>query len=129
MRFVAHLLMVVLLVTGCASTSPNGGPRPPRANTNVLTLDQLKATNSSILWDAITKLRPEWLNTRGPSSVTDPTPTMASVFMNNSNLGRIESLKDINVLDVMEVRFWPAAQASARFGQGHPRGVIELIRK
>ena len=95
----------------------------------MLSAEQLAGTNSSNLFDAIFKLRPDWLNSRGPTSVTDPTPTLASVFMGGSNLGRIDYLRQVGILDVSEVRFWDAARASARFGQGHPRGVIELIRK
>jgi hypothetical protein len=35
----------------------------------------------------------------------------------------------MHVLDVSEVRFWDAGQATVRFGNGHPRGVIELMRR
>jgi hypothetical protein len=44
-------------------------------------------------------------------------------------LGHTEYLKEIRVLDVTEVKYWDAGSASARFGVGHPRGVIELTRK
>lgn len=127
MRRIAATLLVVGLLSACAGTSTTAGAR--RNNSNVLTAEQLSGTNSSNLFDAITKLRPEWLTTRGPSSVTDPTPTLASVYMGGSNLGKIDALRQVGILDVSEVRFWEAARASARFGQGHPRGVIELIRK
>ncbi|HSL71849.1 MAG TPA: hypothetical protein VK864_16495, partial [Longimicrobiales bacterium] len=85
--------------------------------------------NSANLYDAVEKLRPEWLTSRGPTSVTDPTPTMASVYMNGQQLGKAEYLRDVLVADVTEVRFWPAGQAAAKFGMGHPRGVIELTRR
>jgi hypothetical protein len=48
--------------------------------------------------------------------------------MNGSMLGKGDYLKQVSLLDVSEVRYWDAAQASARFGMGHPRGVIEIIR-
>jgi hypothetical protein len=35
----------------------------------------------------------------------------------------------MRVIDVTEVRYWTAGQASARFGMGHPRGVIEITRR
>jgi hypothetical protein len=54
---------------------------------------------------------------------------LANVFMNGQLLGTAEYLRDVRVSDVTEVRFWPAGQAAARFGMGHPRGVIELTRK
>jgi len=87
------------------------------------------ATDSDNLFDAINKLRPEWLTSRGPVSATDPTPTQPSVFMNGQMLGRLDSLRELQLLDVSEVRYWSAAQASARFGMGHSRGVIEVSRQ
>jgi len=44
-------------------------------------------------------------------------------------LGKADALRQLVILDVAEVRYWDAAQASARFGMGHPRGVLEIIRK
>jgi hypothetical protein len=94
-----------------------------------LTRTQLASANSDNLFDAIAKLRPEWLSSRGPTSVTDATPTSVSVFMNGNMLGKADYLKQVALLDVTEVRYWDSGQASARFGMGHPRGVIEIIRR
>jgi hypothetical protein len=43
----------------------------------------------------------------------------------SSLLGKVEYLRQMRVLDVTEVRYWDPGQAWARFGMGHPRGVIE----
>jgi len=115
-----------LLASCAASATSHGGERASR---NVLTYAQLAATNSDNLYDAIAKLRPEWVTSRGPTSITDETPTAASVYMAGTRLGRADYLREMRVLDVSEVRYWDAGQASARFGMGHPRGVIELTRR
>lgn len=94
-----------------------------------LTQEELAATNSGNLFDAIEKLRPEWLTSRGPTSVSDATLTSAHVYMNGSFLGDVDYLRQVQWTDVSSVRYWDAGPASARFGMGHPRGVIELIRK
>ena len=75
------------------------------------------------------KLRPEWLSSRGPTSVSDATPSSVSVFMDGSMLGKADYLKQLYVVDVAEVRYWDPGRASARFGMGHPRGVLEILRK
>jgi hypothetical protein len=49
--------------------------------------------------------------------------------MGGTMLGKAEALRDVPVIDVAEVRYWDAGQAAARFGMGHPRGVIEITRK
>jgi hypothetical protein len=122
-----------LLCAGCARNTAGGGAAAPPASSrnagNALTQQQLAATNAANLYEAIQKLRPEWLTTRGATSVTDATPTTANVYMNGTMLGPVDYLREVHVLDVSEVRYWDAGQASARFGMGHPRGVIELTRK
>ena len=115
------------LLLACASGTTNTGTNRP--SRNVLTQAQLSATNYQNLYEAIEKLRPDWLSSRGPTSVTDATPSLPSVFMNGTLLGKSETLRNMGVTDVTEVRYWEAGPASARFGMGHPRGVIELTRR
>src|SRR5262245_53243414 len=129
-RVVTSIAMAFAL--GCASanaTANTQGSRASQANSNTLSQDQLARTNADYLYDAIVKLRPSWLTSRGPTSVTDATPTSVSVFVGGSLLGKAEALKEVRTLDVSEVKYWDAASASARFGMGHPRGVIEITRK
>jgi len=125
LAFVA--LVVTCLLAGCAgaTTQSRGG----QDRSAVLTSEELAKTNSDNLYDAIAKLRPEWLTSRGPTSATDMTPTSVDVYMNGTQLGDAGYLRQMRILDVSEVRYWDAGQASARFGMGHPRGVIELTRK
>jgi hypothetical protein len=120
-------MLTMSSVVGCANAASLGqtGPR----NGNQLTRAQLASANTDNLYDAIAKLRPEWLTSRGPTSATDATPTSVDVFMNGTLLGKADYLRDIHLLDVSEVRYWDAGQASARFGMGHPRGVIEIMRQ
>jgi hypothetical protein len=128
---ITRLLLLLTLTTtgpiGCASAAKQG--ETSRSARNQLTREQLSAANSSNLYDAISKLRPDWLSSRGPTSVTNSTPTAVDVFMNGSMLGNADYLKQLGANDVTEVRYWDAASASARFGMGHPRGVIEITRK
>lgn len=130
MRFPRALVFAVLTTTwvvGCATATSQG--QSGRSSSRQLTAAELASANSDNLYDAIAKLRPEWLSSRGPTSVTDATPTSVSIFMNGSMLGKADYLKQLGILDVSEVRYWDAASASARFGMGHPRGVIEITRK
>ena len=122
----AYSAILGLLLACSSATTQSGTTRQPR---NLLTREQLVTTNTQNLYEAIERLRPEWLTSRGPTSVTDATPTVPSVFMNGTLLGKAEYLRDMRVTDVTEVRYWEAGPASARFGMGHPRGVIEVSRK
>ena len=119
-------LLASCILTACTSAANS---RSSGAKSTRLTQEELAATNSGNLYDAISKLRPEWLTSRGPTSATDPTPTTVHVFVNGTLLGDVDYLRQVQWTDVNGIRYWDAGQASARFGMGHPRGVIELLRK
>lgn len=129
MRSTPVWVAVASLCMACASATTPTRTDTGRESRYVLTQAQLAATNTTNLYEAIEKLRPEWLTSRGPTSVTNAAPSVPSVFMNGTMLGKAEYLRDMRVLDVTEVRYWEAGPASARFGMGHPRGVIELSRR
>jgi hypothetical protein len=119
-------LLACCVLAACASAASS---RSSGAKSTRLTQEELATTNSGNLYDAISKLRPEWLTSRGPTSATDPTPTTVHVFVNGTLLGDVDYLRQVQWTDVNGIRYWDAGQASARFGMGHPRGVIELLRK
>lgn len=125
-RTLRALAAVFLLLAGCSAAANRDGAG--RGDRSLLSSEQLAATNSANVYEAIEKLRPEWLTSRGPRSMTDATPAMPDVFMNGQRLGPAEYLREMRALDVSEVRYWAAGPAAARFGMGHPRGVIEITR-
>lgn len=118
-------LAAMWLVAGCAAATTTS----TRGNGTQLTQSQLAAANADNLYDAIVKLHPEWLSSRGATSVTDSSPTGVDIYMDGQLVGKADYMRDVRLLDVGSVRYWDAGQASARFGMGHPRGVIEITRK
>jgi len=104
----AVALMMSCVMCGCAAAAGTTQAVAPASRNSVLTQAQLSATNSEVLYDAINKLHPDWLTSRGPSSMTDSSPTMVDVFMNGTMLGRADYLRDMRVIDVSEVRYWNA---------------------
>lgn len=125
--FVLLLVSTTWLAAGCAGATTQG--QSARTNDTQLTRSDLTATNAGNLYDAIAKLRPQWLSSRGATSVTDASPTGVDVYMNGTFLGKADYLRDVRLQDVSSVTYWDAGRASARFGMGHSRGVIEIIRQ
>lgn len=113
----------VFVATACA-TSGAGGDGSDR---NRITRAQIEATDARNAYQAIERLRPNWLTSRGPTSVTDPTPTVPGVFRDGSHVGGLTYLEQVHVAEIGELRYWPPGEAAARFGMGYPRGVIEII--
>ncbi len=120
---IAGLAIVVVAAAACTamSSSSSGAAR------NVISGDELSATNSQTAFEALQMVRPEWLTGRGPVSLTNATEARPNVYMYGSRVGDLDYLKSVYVQDVAELRYWSTGEASARFGMGNPRGVIEII--
>jgi hypothetical protein len=119
---------VLLLALTTASCAP-GVTTGAGSSRNRITTEQLERVTADNAYDAVRILQPQWLEGRGPSSVTNANPTMATVYINGSRAGDIEFLRTVQLTTLAEIRYWTAAEASSRFGMGLPRGVIELISK
>lgn len=121
--------LVALLVGSAGACSTRRAAAAP-SNRNLVTREELTATNARMVYQALERVRPSWLTSRGPANmgnVRDATEAVANVYMNGSHLGDLDYLKQVYVIDVHEVRFWGPGEAGARFGMGNPRGVIEII--
>jgi hypothetical protein len=128
LRGFVFLLATSTLLAGCSSaTTTNGAAGTTRSSQNQLSRDDLAASNADNVYDAVAKLRPNWLSSRGVTSVTDATPTEVDVYMDGNFLGKSDYLKQVRTNDIVSVTYWDAGRASARFGMGHPRGVIEIV--
>ena len=115
-------VLVLAAVTACAmAPGPGTG-----SNRNSVGSEELAATNSQTVYEALELIRPEWMTARGSVSAGGPDAT-ANVYMYGARVGTLDYLREVYVIDVTELRFWPAGEAGARFGMGNPRGVIEII--
>jgi hypothetical protein len=115
--------------SGACSTR-QGDTAASGSDRDLVTGEELVATNARDVYRALERLRPTWLTSRGPANmgnVRDATEAVANVYMNGSRMGSVDYLKQVYVSDVHEIRFWGSGEAGARFGMGNPRGVIEII--
>ncbi len=122
--------MGAMLASACAPPASTAGSTAGRArrSANVITDEELAAVPEGDLYTAIQRLRPNFLMSRGSTSIN--MPTGVQVFIdNNSRLGDVSALRQIQVSDVKEVQFFPASEATQRFGTGVPNGAILVTRK
>ena len=128
MRILLRRLSVVLLsatALACAShTTPADGTTPTNSNRNVLTSESMRAQHFETVFDAIQALRSNWLEPRGPDSFR--TPSVVLVYMDNTRLGGVETLRAISTGAISKVEHFDAVQATARWGVGHGAGVIYI---
>lgn len=122
--------MVALVAGSSAACAARSGGTTASSSRNLVTHEELAETNSRYVYEALERLQPSWLSSRGPASmsnVRENSEAVASVYVNGSRMGDIEFLRQYAVIDVHEIRFYEPGEAGARFGMGNPRGVIEII--
>lgn len=123
-RGLAVAAMAALVTGSCGMRSAGATSRGSR---DTITRDQMIEVNASTVFEAVQKLQPDWLSSRGPVSLRNSTQTAASVFMNGNQVADIDYLRNLRPDDVDRLRYYESGEASARFGMGHQRGVIEVI--
>jgi hypothetical protein len=116
-RLLVPFLALALGLTGCASAGAGGGDSGPRRTANRIILEELEPVQQLDAYDAIRRLRPQWLNSRGGSS--------PQVLVDGTRQpGGLESLRSIRSSEIQEMRYMSSSDATTRFGTGFDGGAI-----
>lgn len=116
--FIAALALA-LGATGCAS---GGSSSTPRGSSTRIIESELQSMQQLSVYDAIGRLRPDWLRGRGGA--------LPAVMMDgNRQGGGMDVLRSLRVVDVQELRFMNASDATTRYGTGFQGGAILVTTK
>jgi hypothetical protein len=114
------LIVSFALASACV---PHHSARETQApNRNILTQAQLTKNRYATVYDAVEALRANWLQTRGPDSFQ--APTQVRVYLDNTLLGGVQSLRDIVTTTIAFIRYVDGIDATGRWGLDHGAGVI-----
>lgn len=122
-----HFLLAVLVMGGAACAS-SGAPAAPTRSPDVITAAEL-GPHSGSARQVIERLRPRFLRVRGPTSLSNPDADRIVVYVDNSRMGGVEVLDQIQADDIAEIRYLSAPDATSRYGIGHSAGAILITRK
>ncbi|HET7275053.1 MAG TPA: hypothetical protein VFI91_07715 [Longimicrobiaceae bacterium] len=122
MRFtrMAVLGMLVLLAGACASAAGNGGSS--YSNSDNLTRTEIMDAHVTTALDAVRKLRPGWLRTRGVTSTS--TSSEIAVYLDGIRAGGPSFLRSLPSTSVTSMEFLDASSATQRWGTNHVHGAI-----
>jgi hypothetical protein len=113
--------------SGCAGAagSATAGGDAPRRSADVITQEELSAIETLSVREAILRLRPAWLRSRGAVSVAGADDQLPKVMINEapSDIGVLETLRS---QDVVLLRFVSASDATTRYGTGYVNGLIQV---
>lgn len=132
MPYVIHgvlFLLAVSLTGACATRGAEGTSRSVTSR-DVLTQEQMARVHPTDAYQAVQKLRSNWMRLRGttqmPTTPGSPqfTENPVLVYLNDQRLGEVETLRAIEIAAVQYIRYFSPAEASARWGLNHGGGVI-----
>jgi hypothetical protein len=96
------LCALVLLASACAPAAAGNSadtPRTGRVRRDLITREQIIATEQHTLFDAIQRLQPSWLVPQGTLD------TVIGVFVDGTSVGGIDFLRQYPATQAQEVRF------------------------
>jgi len=123
-HWIGVLVPVVLL--GCASHHVAPGAYDP----NLITEDEIVDSRASNAYDAIHKLRGNFLSNRGKISIYSPaTVSMPTVYVDDQRYGDINVLSTIPAEVIATIRLYRAWDATTRYGINNAGGVISITTR
>ena len=132
------LLAAVLIAAapGCASspagaaTSATQQSSRQRGQRDRITSEELAAIDVQNALQAVQRLRPNFLQTRGGATMSiTQGPQDVVVYVDQTKMGGPSTLAQIPITDVKEIQYLNGTDATQRYGTGHGAGTIIVIRK
>lgn len=128
MRPSTGILFGLALVASACATSSSGSDEPQR-DRNRLTAEELEPLVQFTAWDAVRRLRPNWMRPGGIRNSANPAGHYPYVFVDGSPYGEMESLRGFRLDTVQEMRFVDARDATIRYGGQYQGGVILITTR
>ncbi|HEX9606938.1 MAG TPA: hypothetical protein VF962_06880 [Gemmatimonadaceae bacterium] len=128
-------LVAVAAIFGCTSggrTSDNPPILVGSRMARILSADEIAAAHADVntAYDAVARLRPNWLAGHGVTSGSASGTAFAVVFVDGEPYGDLSSLRNIPAYHVGDIHYYDVTEAGARFGiRGGSSGVIEVRTK
>ena len=131
-----RLCIAAALAFALACTSnpaPGGDPATPASatrRTDVITAHELAdpSVAAGDALEAVRRLRPSFLITRGASSLKNATAGSVHVSIDGAPLLTVDNLARLRPAQIAEIRYLSATDAAQRFGTSAGSGAVILVR-
>ena len=122
-------MLIAVAGAALACTTPKPGPVDV-GDSRIISREEIEASRTATAYDAIQKLRANFLTYRGETSLnrntSQPYPT---VYVDGQEFGPLSSLRSIPASQVETIRLYRSWEATTKFGEGHMGGVIALTTR
>ena len=118
------LVATLCVLTGCthASSAERG------TEAAVITADEIAEVHATSAYDAIVKLRGNFLSNRGKTTILGDASPLPVVYVDGTLYGGLGELRNLPAGQISTIRLYRAWESS-KFGSNKTGGVIEVITK
>jgi hypothetical protein len=127
MRGRPFFVLTLAAALACASSGTAG--TTVRREPNLITEQEIAASNESNLFDVVNRLRPMFLKTRGRSTINAGGSEYASVFLDGQYYGELGSLRNIVASQIHEIRYLNGPDAVSKYGMRYGSGAVDVRSK
>ncbi len=113
----------IIALASCAP--PLSGFAKPRDGARI-TQEEVEESLEASAYDVIVRLRPNFLMSRGSTSLRPDDSRLPAVFLDGIEHGPISSLRNIPASNIAEIRLYRSWEATTQFGTGYMSGVIAV---
>lgn len=118
------VIATLVFAVGCAS----GQNEQQEFNASVITEAEIISSGAVTAYDAVKKLRGNFLASRGRTSLSEAPPE-PNVFVDENYFGPVASLKSIPATQVGSIRMYRAWEVQAKYGPNNLGGVISVYTR
>jgi hypothetical protein len=110
----AHLLVAALVWACATATSGTSSSRATirESAPDYITSVEVTATPVANVYDLINRLRPQWLRTQTGSIRSNTRSQVVVVYLDDTRIGDVQSLRTISTSGVASLRYYDAASAA-----------------
>ena len=126
----AGLVLATAATLGLHACAAHRSSSAAVADNSVITEDEIESSHAFNAYEAVYKLRHEFLVSRGKLSL-DPSvpPALPNVYVDNMFYGDVSTLRGIAAVSIESIKFYEPAEAQFKFGTGNMAGVIGVTTK
>ena len=126
MRTLAIAAAALLTLGACGGGKPHHVTPQDR---NLITADEIAKSNATNAYEAVERLRPTFLRTRGSQSLQNQEPPTPMIYIDGMRYGPLQTLASVPAIGIVSIQYLNAIEATQRFGFGNEGGAIMITTK
>ena len=127
-KSITKFAIVLMVFVQCSSSVVNTA-RHPKYDPLLILEEEISASNLDNAHAFISWARPFWLRGTDFNSIKYSTVYYPYVYVNGNRYGDMTSLGSISIVNISEMKFLRAIDATSRLGTDHRGGAILISRR